>query len=152
SLIELKDLAEEISRAEQGTLTDEARLQEVSDRLSLLYTLQQKHRVDSVDELITKRDALQEKLDGLSSDEEAIEQLSAEVQRLHAETQALAVQLSERRQAAVPVIEDEVVRLLTLMEMPYSQLRIQLWQGEEGAFRASGTDHVSFLFTANKGQ
>ncbi|MBK1439579.1 DNA repair protein RecN [Parapedobacter sp. ISTM3] len=152
SFIELKDLADEISRTEQGIVLDEARLAEVNERLSLLYTLQQKHRVDSVAELIALREELRGRLDALSSDEAEIGRLEKDVARLKAETLALAAELSALRQAAIPTVQDEVSRILHEVGMPQSRLHIVLSQVDADQIRSSGQDKAEFLFTANKGQ
>ncbi|MGK6352377.1 DNA repair protein RecN [Parapedobacter sp. DT-150] len=152
SFIELKDLSEEISRTEQGVLLDESRLVEVNERLSLLYALQQKHRVEDTAALIAMREGLKEKLDALSSDEAEIGRLETAVDRLRAEVLELAGLLSESRQMAIPLVQEEVGRVLHEVGMPHSQLRIVLDRLDEQSIRISGQDTVEFLFTANKGQ
>ena len=152
SFIELKDLSEEISRVEQGVILDEARLVEVNERLSLLYALQQKHRVDDISALIALREDLREKLEAVSSSEVEIERLEAEVKRTEAEAVKLAGQLSESRQSVVGKIQEEVAHMLHEVGMPHSQLQIVLSRFTGNELRASGRDEVRFLFTANKGQ
>jgi DNA repair protein RecN len=152
SFIELKDLTDEISRIEQGVVLDEARLTEVSERLSLIYALQQKHRVEDMEGLITIREGLKQKLEALSSDEAEISRLEAEVKQLKAGTLELARELSQGRHAAVQVVQDEVARVLHEVGMPHSVLRVVINQVDDDAIRSSGKDRVEFLFTANKGQ
>ncbi|MFB2120188.1 DNA repair protein RecN [Parapedobacter sp. 2B3] len=151
SFIELKDLADELGRIEQDISLDGERLVEVNERLSLLYALQQKHRAEDVDALITLRDGLMEKLASLSADEAAIEQLEAEVRQLQMGLVELAATLSESRQSVVPLVEDEIGRILNSVGMPHSRLHIAISQVSED-IRDSGWDHVEFRFTANRGQ
>jgi len=150
--IEVKDLGAEIGRVEQDITWDEERLTTVHERLDLLYSLQQKHRVDNVAALITLRDELAEKLAALSSDDEEIVRLEVEVNRLKAEMLNLADQLSVSRRAVIPQVQAEVGAVLRTVGMPHSQLHIAFDQLEEESIRASGGDRVGFLFTANKGQ
>ena len=152
SFIELKDLGEEIGRVEQGVVLDEGRLVEVNDRLSLLYALQQKHRVENTAALIALREELREKLEALSSDEVEINRLEAEVTQLKAETLELAGKLSESRQSVIPMVQKEVARVLHDVGMPHSVLHIALTVVDDEAIRDTGQDRVSFLCTANRGQ
>jgi len=152
SFIELKDLADELSRIEQGVSLDEERLVAVNERLSQLYALQQKHRVEDVDALIALREGLQQKLSGLSADEVAIEQLGAEVDRLRSELLELATALSQSRKSFIPIIEEEIGGILSEAGMPHSRLAIEIVPFDAGEIRESGQDRVEFRFTANRGQ
>lgn len=152
SFIELKDLAEEMSRVEQNVLLDEERLAAVNERLSQLYALQQKHRVEGVDALIDVREALRDKLVGLSADDAAIDRLEIEVSQLRIELLEKAALLSESRQSVVPLVEEEISGVLHDMSMPHSQLHIEMTRTDEDDIRDSGQDRVAFRFTANRGQ
>jgi len=152
AFIEIKDLGTEIGRIEQDITLDEERLATISERLDLLYTLQQKHRVDNVDGLVALREELGRKLAALSSDDEEIVRLEVEVSRLKAEMLTLADQLSASRRAVIPHVQDEVSAVLRTVGMPNSQLYIVLDLFEEESVRASGRDRIEFRFTANKGQ
>lgn len=152
AFIEIKDLGVEVDRIEQGIILNEERLATVNERLDLLYTLQQKHRVDNLAALVALRDELAEKLKALSSDDEEIIRLESEASRLKKEMLALADQLSASRRAVIPRVQDEVSQVLRTVGMPNSQLRIVLDPLEADAVRTSGRDRIEFLFTANKGQ
>ena len=152
TFIEIKDLATEVGRIEQDVVLDEGRLTVVNERLDLLYTLQQKHRVEHVDALVVLRDELAEKLAAFSSNDEEIARLEIEVSRLKAEMLVLADQLTESRQAVISRLQDEVAEVLRMVGMPHSRLQVELHALEEESIRASGRDRVEFLFTANKGQ
>jgi len=152
SLIELKDLTAELSRAEQAVTLDEDRLVEVNDRLSQLYALQQKHHVGTTAELIALRDELQRKLQALSTDEAEIQQLEQEVETRRVAMAELASQLSESRKAVIPRVEGSLEQVLHAVGMPHGIVRIVLEPlGEEGLTERGG-DRIQFLFTANKGQ
>lgn len=152
SLIELKDLGEELGRTEQEVTLDEDRLIQVNDRLSLLYALQQKHHVPDEAALIALREELRVKLDAQSSNEAEIHRLRDEVERLRSEMIILAGQLSEARKAAIPVVEKAVSDVLQAVGMPHGQLRVALTPVAADAMKESGGDEIQFLFTANKGQ
>ncbi|WP_353197656.1 DNA repair protein RecN, partial [Parapedobacter defluvii] len=152
SFIEVKDLNDEVGRIEQGIGLDEGRLVAVNERLSLLYALQQKHRMEDVAGLIALREELQEKLENLSADEATINQLEASVKELRAELLELAEALSQSRQSVIPAIQEEIGQVLREMEMPHSRLHIELRQVDADELRNTGRDSVDFLFTANRGQ
>lgn len=152
SFIELKDLADEVSRIEQGISLDEERLATINERLSQLYALQQKHRVEDPDALIALREELGAKLADLSADEAAIGLLEAEVKQLRTELLALAAELGRSRQSVVPLVEEEIGSMLNELGMPHSQLHIEITKSGEEEVRVSGLDRVEFRFTANRGQ
>lgn len=152
SFIELKDLADELSRVEQDVLLNEERLVEVNERLSQLYALQQKHRVEDVDMLIALREELKEKLTSLTADEAAIGQLETEVEQLRSELLELAAALSQSRKSVISFIEEEISRVLSEVGMPHSRLHIEIVPFNTGEIRDSGQDRVEFRFTANRGQ
>lgn len=150
AFIEVKDIAEEIERTEQGVLFDENRLEEVNTRLSLIYQLQQKHHVGTIEELLAIQQELETKLAKLSSNDEALDRLRHENEQLREESEKLAKELSEAREKVIPIVQKEVQRILNEVGMPNSTLMIDLTPTDD--LRASGNDAVRFLFSANKGQ
>lgn len=150
SLIEIKDISEEIERTEQHTLFDEDRLSTVNDRLSLLFQLQQKHHVDDVPALILIKEELENKLLKNSSNDEKVEKLTLETARLKKACEELAQQLTASRKKAIETVQQEVVKVLTEVGMPNSILQVELSSSEQ--LRNSGQDSIRFLFSANKGQ
>ncbi|TCK83343.1 DNA repair protein RecN [Albibacterium bauzanense] len=152
SIIELKDINEEIYQLDNDTFVDGERMLIVQDRLSLIYKLQQKHQVNTVEDLIKLRDELDEKINAVSVNEDNILKLKAKKELLNQQALALADELSQRRQEAIPLIEKEIVSSLTKVEMPQSIFKIKLNALPAEELRSSGKDEVEFLFTANLGQ
>ena len=148
--IELKDIADELSQKSDSTTMDEKRLQDVSERISTLYNLTQKYRVVTVRELIAFKDSVAQKIRSVSDREEDRVRLQKETSQLDQETRQLAEQLSERRQSVVETIKLSVERTLSQVGMPNAQLQIDMERSDQ--FGPSGTDKVTFLFSANKGQ
>src|SRR5690606_10068341 len=91
--IEIRDVGSELKHRLDQIQVDENRLQTVQDRLSLLYNLQQKHRLATPDELVQKRDELEAGLNAASSDQERIVELEKEVEDLLKQLEDLALQL-----------------------------------------------------------
>lgn len=152
SLIEIKDILSEIERIEQHSTVDEVRLEEINQRLDLLYSLQKKHRVSSNLELIQLRDQLSDKLKGILFADEDIGKLKREVESIHVKLIDLAEQLHQSRLASIPHVEKAIKTTLNEVGMPNAVLQISNEQLEDGKFDLNGTDQIKFLFTANKGQ
>ncbi|HEY8780886.1 MAG TPA: DNA repair protein RecN [Mucilaginibacter sp.] len=156
AIIELKDIATEIEIIEQRTHTDEARVEEINTRLSVIYTLQKKHRVNSNAELLQLQDDLSGKIQQAVFGDEAIEKLKRQLDADRMELEQLAAELSANRKTAIPIIETGVLNSLAEMGMPNASLNIELSSlagrnSPLGGLGANGLDVVRFLFTANKG-
>jgi DNA repair protein RecN (Recombination protein N) len=152
ALIEIKDLISELEDIEQRSLINESRLQEVNERLNLLYSLQKKHRVNSDTELITVRDQVSIKISGILFADEDIEKLKTVSAKLNQEMADLADQISKGRTDAIPKIETQVMHTLSEIGMPNAVLQIVNDRLQEGKFDANGNNQIRFLFSANKGQ
>ncbi|MDB4999610.1 MAG: repair protein RecN [Mucilaginibacter sp.] len=172
TLIELKDIAAEVEILDQKTHTDEARAEEVNTRLSLLYNLQKKHRVNSNEELLAIQEDLSDKIQQAVFGDEAVEKLQKQISADKQDLEKLAAELSANRTKAIPVIQEKVLATLTEMGMGNSALEIeqivrksespQVGKTENSSsdFRTSGiSDHftktgvdiIRFMFSANKG-
>ena len=81
--IELKDISQEVSGKEDEIEFNPERLDEVNERLNLIYTLQQKHRVSTVGELLALTDEYAAKLSAITSSDEHIEELKARCDALY---------------------------------------------------------------------
>lgn len=162
AIIELKDVSAEIEGIEEHTFIDEARAEEVNVRLSMIYNLQKKHRVNTNAELLQIQDDLSEKIQQALFSDEAIEKLQKQIAADKAELEKLAAQLSINRKKAIPYIEKQVLETLAEMGMSNSSLRIEQnptpppppkgGAAEQAALLTStGIDNIKFLFSANKG-
>ncbi len=149
--IELKDIVAEIEDIEQATQVDEARTQEISDRLALIFSLQKKHRVSSNAELLQIQEDLSNKLNNIQSGDDAIEALQKQLEKQILDLQKLAVQLSANRKKAIPEIEKQILKTLADVDMSHAVLKIENNVSVKEAFDKNGIDHIRFLFSANKG-
>lgn len=149
--VELKDIAAEIEHESSKVQADPSRLETVQDRLALIYRLQQKHRCNSVSELLAISENLQSRLSGINSLEEEVILLKKQIEVTEHKLSGLAEKLSSKRSKAAPLIEAEVKKLLADLAMPHARLKIELITAEKGTFYKDGTDKIRFLFAANKG-
>lgn len=148
SLTELQDLSQELDRSNELVEFDNGRIDFLNQRLDTIYSLQQKHRVDSVEELMQIRDDLEGKVGKIESSDELIEDLKEQLAGQKIELQKAADNLSNSRKKAIPKIEKTIVNQLVLLGIPNANFKVQITNSEE--FQQLGADKVSFLFSANK--
>lgn len=146
--IELKDIADEIGQKADEVEYDPQRLEQVEERLDTLYTLQKKHHVDNVGELIKLQQELEQQLALIDNSEEHIAELERELIAAKEAVMEQAKRLTEMRQAAKKVLEQDIVARLVTLGMPNVKFEVNLSQTAEPG--RSGRDQVEFLFSANK--
>lgn len=146
-LIELKELSRELSNAQDEVSVDPDRQKEVETRLDLIYSLQQKHHVQSVSALIALRDEYAERLENIQSFDERLAQLEAEKQALYTQVKEKATFLHELRKVQAIKVEEQMRELLIPLGMPNVRFEVVLNEKEPDA---TGMDSVNFLFSANK--
>ena len=148
SYIELKDISQEVSGKEEEIEFNPVRLEEVNDRLNLIYTLQQKHRVTTVDELLALADDYAAKLANITSSDEQIEELKVRSEALYSKVKKQAAVLTKLRTAAAREVEKQMAARLIPLGMPNVRFRVEIGARKEPGVH--GADTVNFLFSANK--
>lgn len=148
SIIELKDIEADLSCMSDRIDSNPERLEEVTQRLDSIYTLEQKHAVRSSDELRELAIELQKKLDEITHGEERVSQLEQQAKTLHADATRLANMLTKQRQKAAREVEKHIATSLTQLEMPDNKFAVQMETTVDLTER--GADKVTFLFSANK--
>lgn len=154
--IELKDIADEIESNCDNVEFNPQRLDWVNERLSTIYTLQKKHGVETVEELLALQAELEEKLLSIDNSEEVIEQLTAQCEAQYNKVYKLAEKLSASRKKAAKQVEKEMVEKLVPLGMPNVQFCVDFdsasadEEKQDKRLTASGIDHITFLFSANK--
>ena len=148
--IDLKDIADEVDSRSEEVNYDPQRLEQVEERLSLLYSLQKKHGKSSVEELIQLRDELFERIQHIDNSDEEILELEQQVKRLDAEATRLADILTDTRKHAAQQLQKDLIARVTYLGMP--NLRFQVSITPLDSLSPSGSDSLEFLFSANKNQ
>ena len=146
--LELKDMAHEIANASDEVEFNPTRLDYVNERLNLIYTLQKKHQLSSVEELLALADNLREKLDAITSSDDHIQELTKKKDLLYQQVLSQAEVLTRLRTGASKEIESQMQAYLIPLGMPNVRFAVELSPRKEPD--ASGMDNVSFLFSANK--
>ena len=148
SYIELKDIAQEAASQEEQVEYNPQRMEEVNERLNLIYTLEKKHRVESVEELLLLQQRFEAKLAILNDGDDRIDSLRQQVEEQLQQVLAQANRLTKVRQEAARGIEKEIVERLALLGMPNVRFQVDMGQRKEPG--SHGMDTVNFLFSANK--
>jgi DNA repair protein RecN (Recombination protein N) len=148
ALIELNDIAGELEDAERRTEADPQRTLEVQERLNMIYTLQRKHQVQTIAELLAIQDELATKVGNVLNLDNAIAKTKKEMDAAYQDVLKKAKELSDRRQSSFAKFEQELHNLVADLGMPNARIVIQ---HKEAQPTATGTDEISILFSANKG-
>ena len=144
--IELKDIADEVNSMLEQTEFDPSELDQINARLDRIYDLEKKYHVESVDELIGRRDELKKQLAGIENSDDALQELQQEINKLSTQAKKQADELTKLRQQAAQKIEDQLRQRLVPLGMPNVRFEVNVHQGE---LNKNGQDSVEFLFSAN---
>lgn len=147
--IELRDIAETLTAYDQEFQADPEELEAIESRLNTIYSLQQKHRVSTVAELIALREELRDRLDKLENSSFTVEELEKEARRAKNAAKQLAVELSQRRSEEAAQFEETLRQRAMPLGMKNLRTQVKVTQGE---LTPSGIDKVEFLFAFNKNQ
>ena len=147
--IELKDVAGELEQQGDSVECDPERLAFVDERLNTIYTLEKKHRLDSVDELIALQQQLEERLAAIENGDEHIQHLQKACDEQLQRTAGLARRLSDTRRKAADTVERKIVDSLRPLGMPNVRFAVTI-RFDAASLTPEGADAVAFLFSANK--
>ena len=146
--IELKDVRIESEKYFEEIDFNAERQQQVEERLSVIYDLEKKHSVKSVEELLEIQRQLDEKLQKITSLDERIEQLEKEVSLKEKLMEQKAETLSQKRKSATQPMEKQLTEKLVYLGMPNAKFKCDIT--EKSNPDSTGKDTVNFLFSANK--
>ena len=144
--IELKDIAAEVSQLSSHVDYDPKRLDFINDQLGIIYSLEKKHRVETVEELITLRNQLKEQLSHLDNSSEEMDILRQQEKAAREKALKKASELNALRLKAAQKIEKEMKSRLVPLGIPNIRFVVDITQTE---MTEKGTDKVAFLFSAN---
>ncbi len=148
-IIELKDISNEAASLEEKVLFDTKLIEQLTQRLDLIFRLEKKHNVASVAELLEIYQKISNELFEIASFEDKINLLEKNLSLEFNKLKKLSGDLSLKREAATPLIEVAVKETLSNLGMATANLKINLSETED--FTNSGSNNIVFLFNANKG-
>lgn len=147
--IEIDDIVSEIENENDGIDFNTNEAEEINDRLQLLYNLQKKHYVDSVEALLKVYEELSEKVLQVENADEVINNKREEIRTVSEKLDAIAIIISKARIASLPKLIKELENLLADLGMENARFSIKIKPTED--YLSNGKDELLFLFSANKG-
>ena len=148
-LIEFDDIIKELNRESDLVSNDPEKLEAINQKLQLIYNLQKKHNVLTIEELIQIQTELESKVVSVSTLEEEIAKLEINIKDFELQLDAIASKISQSRKEAVPNLSEKLIELLNLLGMPNVRFKIDVIPS--GSYHNKGKDSLQFLFSANKG-
>lgn len=149
AFLELEDLASEISDIDESIEADPDNLEQISKQLNKIYSLQKKHSVATVEELIAIQQELEEAVSKTESVDIDLNKQKKIVEEQHTATLKKATQLHKAREKVIPALDKKLTSFMHELGMPNGRFSITLTATD--TFFANGNDELSFLFSANKG-
>ena len=145
--IEVKDIAEEVGMATNDVDFDPKRLDFINEKLDKIYHLEKKFHVESIADLLDIANDLKTKLSAIDNSDEALNEVEAEVKAKEKRCKELAIALTNCRQKAAKIIEQDMKEKLVPMGIPNIQFQIAM---DSKPLASDGADKVEVLFSANK--
>ena len=147
-LIELKDIAETADNAQEEINYDPARLEQVNERLDLIYSLLKKHKKESIAQLLELAGNIRTRLDRSGSYEFEIEQLTIQTESARVEMEKKASGLTQTRKKASDTIIRDIKELLAPLGIPNVKFSIEIQPST--VYDRNGHDDIRFMFSANR--
>ena len=145
--VEIQDAADELERIDSGISYDAERINIVNDRLSAGYKLLKKHGVNSTQQLLEIKEALQQKLDAVFNISQSIEKTEMLSAKFFEEATLVANKISANRKAQIKPFTEKVNTLLSQIGMPNALIKTDM---QPASLSSKGLDEITFLFDANK--
>lgn len=147
--IEFDDITSEIEKANEYVNFDPSELEKLNDRLQLIYNLQKKHGVSSIEELLTLQEELSVKVDAVQNSSTIINEKEDEVKEVADKIDVLAKTISEKREKAIPVFIKKLEKSLSNLGMENTRVQMNLSHTQN--YFSNGKDELELLISANKG-
>ena len=148
-IIEFDDITNELNRSSDKLINDPKQLDLVSQKLQLIYNLQKKHQVDSVDELLEIQTKLEKSFLEIGNVEEEISKLTTSIQEKIISLDALSAVIHKNRIESIPILSQKLIAILETLGMPNVRFKINI--DSVSNYFENGKDELEFLFSANKG-
>lgn len=146
--IELQDVSNEVEQSGDSVEYNPERIEFLNSKLDLIYSLQQKHRVDTILELLDVQNILEEKIHKISCSDEILDAIRNQLSKQKEKLSILSAKLNDSRNDVVGDIEKVITEQLLQLGMPNAKFKIELMRIEN--YCETGENRVKFLFSANK--
>ncbi len=148
-ILELEELSNDMEGLGDEIEYDPEKIQEIRDRLDIIYRLQNKHQTATITELLNIQHDMESRLDSFGDLSEKIQSLEQIIQQQKQTLTQKAKTISKKRKSVIPSFEKQTQKSLSLLSMPHAQLKVGVQALEE--LDSNGMDQIEFLFCANKG-
>ena len=148
-VIESNDLSSEIENLAEETEYNPTLIDEINDRLQLIYNLEKKHNSNDVLELLAIQDQLQKEVESVENLDAQLEKLVVEKQKALEKVTSVAGKLHKRRESKIKEVSKQVSKILSELGMPNAELGIDLLKSDK--LLKNGADSIQFKLSANKG-
>ena len=148
-LAETEDLLSECKFQFENLESNPEELENLETKLDELNSQMQKHKVNSISDLITVQSQLEARLNRSLNMDEELNKLLTKQSKLEKSMASLAVQLTKARKGAVQILENELDDLVSRMGMNDAEFKIDLEPST--SFLSNGLDHLHFRFKSNRG-
>ena len=148
-LIELNDIQSDLNNSNFDFSDNSFEIKNIENRINLIYSLQKKHNLSSVEDLIEKKKKLKNKLDDSSNLEADIKDFELQIETKKSFLEELSKKISISRKKILPLLKSDLESLLVNLGMKNSSFNFILSKSKE--FNRFGFDDIEVLFSANKG-
>jgi len=145
---ELEEISESLREALSDSEVDPQEMDRMEERLDLIFRLKRKYG-NSIDEILAFGEKAQQELDSITRSEEIEGKLRKELEKSSVELMEIAGQLSEKRQAAAQLFQQQVCEELAFLDMPSVRFLVHCETDEPDE---SGIDRMEFYITTNPGE
>ena len=144
---ELKDVSATAANDSERIDANPERLQKLTERVNMIYSMCQKHRVTTLEELMAVGERFAEQLSAITHSDENIEQCRQRIESLKGEAAEMAQDIHSKREKGAEVMSKSIESVLASLGMAEGRFAVELLQSEE--LLPTGSDKVRFLFSAN---
>jgi DNA repair protein RecN (Recombination protein N) len=148
-LIDFDDVVKELNSESELVFNDPEKLESINQKLQLIYNLQKKHNVLTVEELIEIQNELEAKVVSVGSLEQEIASLENSIKKFELSLDAIASKITQSRSEAIPNLTEKLITILSQLGMPNVRFKIDIQTTQ--LYQNNGKDSMQFLFSANKG-
>lgn len=145
---ELEDIAETVRDAMSEVDFDQSELEEIDERLDLLYRLSKKYG-NTEEEMLEYLEKAKTELDNIAFSEEKVKELQKQEKEVLAETEAAAKKLTESRKTAGEKLSEAICSELEFLDMPNVRFVVKC---DDIGLTENGKDEIEFLISANVGE
>ncbi len=148
-LIEFDDIVKELNRESDTVFNDPEKLELINQKLQIIYNLQKKHQVATIDELLVIKNNLENKVVSVTTLENEIFQMENQLSELILQLDFIANSIHQNRVEAIPILTEKLIAILSQLGMPNVRFKLEISLTE--SYYSNGKDVIQFLFSANKG-